>query len=386
VKVEDDRADSGYAELKRAAWLEVDLEAIRHNLRALRGLIGPRVKIMAVIKANGYGHGIIQVAKTAMEGGAQQLGVAMLQEALQLRKANIACPILVLGCSLPEMAHDIICNRLTQTVSSVQMGKALSEAACSLGKTAYVHVKVDTGMGRLGMDVPRTVESVMELQNLPGLVISGIFTHLACADEDDDSFSQLQLENFRKTLRELASFGVNTGIVHAANSAGIVKYPEAHFDMVRPGLALYGLPPYPTASETISLYPSLSLKARIVQVKGFSRGSSIGYGQTYTLPEDTVLAVVPVGYADGLPRTLSNKGYVLLRGKKAPIVGRVCMDQFVIDIGHVPHVEPGETVTIIGKSEEDYISARDIADASGTIQNEIVSSLTERLPRLYVNE
>jgi alanine racemase len=328
----------------------------------------------------------LQVAKTAMEGGAQQLGVAMLQEALQLRKANIACPILVLGCSLPEMAHDIICNRLTQTVSSVQMGKALSEAACSLGKTAYVHVKVDTGMGRLGMDVPRTVESVMELQNLPGLVISGIFTHLACADEDDDSFSQLQLENFRKTLRELASFGVNTGIVHAANSAGIVKYPEAHFDMVRPGLALYGLPPYPTASETISLYPSLSLKARIVQVKGFSRGSSIGYGQTYTLPEDTVLAVVPVGYADGLPRTLSNKGYVLLRGKKAPIVGRVCMDQFVIDIGHVPHVEPGETVTIIGKSEEDYISARDIADASGTIQNEIVSSLTERLPRLYVNE
>ncbi len=184
----------------------------------------------------------------------------------------------------------------------------------------------------------------------------------------------------------MTSFGVNTGIAHAANSAAILKYPEAHFDMVRPGLALYGLPPYPTASETISLCPSLSLKARIVQVKGFSRGSSIGYGQTYTLPEDTVLAVVPVGYADGLPRALSNKGYVLVRGKRAPIVGRVCMDQFVIDIGHIPHVEPGEAVTIIGKSEKEYISARDIADASGTIQNEIVSSLTERLPRLYMNE
>ena len=177
MKVEDGRVESGYADLKRAAWLEVDLEAIRYNLRALRGLIGPRVKIMAVIKANGYGHGIIQAAKTAMEGGAQQLGVAMLQEALELRKANIACPILVLGCSLPEMAHDIIHNRLTQTVSSVQTGKALSEAACSLGKTAYVHIKVDTGMGRLGMDVPRTVEFVMELQKQPVLVISGIYTH-----------------------------------------------------------------------------------------------------------------------------------------------------------------------------------------------------------------
>jgi len=386
VNPEDDRVESGYRELKRAAWLEVDLSAIRHNLLAMRGLIGPRVQIMAVIKANGYGHGIVRVAKTAMDGGAQQLGVAMLQEALELRKAGIACPILVLGCSLPEMAHDIIYNRLTQTVSSVEMGKALSEAACSLGRKAYVHIKVDTGMGRLGMDVHKTVEFVMELQRLPGLVISGIFTHLACADEDNDSFSQFQLDNFRKALGELASFGVNMGIVHAANSAAMVKYPEAHFDMVRPGLALYGLPPYPTASQTISLCPSLSLKARIVQVRAFSRGCSIGYGQTYTLRKDTVLAVVPAGYADGLPRALSNRGYVLVRGKKAPIVGRVCMDQFMIDVGHIPHVEPGEAIAIIGKSEDEYISACDIADAAGTIQNEIVSSLTERLPRLYVNE
>jgi len=386
VNVDNDRVKAGYAKLKRAAWLEVDLAAIRHNLRALRGLIGPRVKIMAVIKANGYGHGIIQMAKTAIDGGAQQLGVAMLQEALELRKADIACPILVLGCSLPEMAHDIIHNRLTQTVCSVQMGKALSEAAHSLGKTAYVHVKVDTGMGRLGIDAHKTIEFVMELQRLPGLVISGIFTHLACADEDNDSLSRLQLENFRKALGELASFGVNTGGVHAANSAAILKYPEAHFDMVRSGLALYGLPPYPAAFETISLCPSLSLKARIVQVKAFSCGCSIGYGQTYTLRKDTVLAVVPVGYADGLPRALSNRGHVLVRGKKAPIVGRVCMDQFMIDIGHIPHVEPGEVVTIIGKSNEEYISARDLADASGTIQNEIVSSLTERLPRIYMNE
>lgn len=386
MNIDDNTVTTCYGELKRAAWVEVNLAAIRHNVQTLRGLIGARVKIMAVIKANGYGHGITEVAKTALDSGAEQVGVAMLQEALQLRRAGIACPILVLGCSLPDQALDIVYNNITQTVSSVEMAKALSEAACSLNKTAHVHVKIDTGMGRLGIDTHKTVEFVTELQKLSSLIISGVFTHLACADEDDDSFSQLQLENFRKALQDLTHYSIGTGIIHAANSAAILKYPEAHFDMIRPGLALYGLPPYPAALDRISLRPSLALKARIVQLKGLSRGSAVGYGQTYTLPKDTVLAMVPVGYGDGLPRSLSNKGYVLVRGKKAPIVGRVCMDQFAIDIGHIPHVVPGEVVTIIGNSEKDYISVLDIANASGTIQNEIVSALTERLPRLYINE
>jgi alanine racemase len=386
MNVDQDKLKVDYAGLKRAAWLEVNLAAIRHNLRALRELIGARVKIMAVVKANGYGHGIIELAKTAISNGAEQLGVAMLQEASELRKAGMTCPILVLGGSLPQMAPDIVCNEITQAVSSIEMCKALSQAACSLNRAAYVHIKIDTGMGRLGIDAHKTVEFVKELQRLPGLVISGVFTHLACADEDNDSFSRLQLENFQRALRDLASCGIHTGIVHAANSAAILKYPEAHFDMIRPGLALYGLPPYPAASNRISLRPSLSLKARIVQVKDFPRGSAIGYGRTYTLQKDTVLAVVPVGYADGLPRALSNKGYVVVRANKAPIVGRVCMDQFTIDIGHIPHVEPGEIVTIIGESKKERISARDVADAAGTIQNEVVSSLTDRLPRLYIDE
>lgn len=370
----------------RPAWVEVDLAAIGHNLQELRRLVGPRVRIMAVVKGNAYGHGAVEVARVAAGSGADQLAVAILQEALQLRQAQVACPILVLGCALPDQAFCIVSNSITQAISTLQMGVALSTAACSLGKTAYAHVKVDTGMGRLGVPVREAVQLVSELQKLPNLGITGIFTQLACADEQDDVFSLTQLARFREMLQGLASYGANVGTIHAANSASIVRYPESHFDMVRAGLVMYGLPPYPGALGNMALRPCLSLKARVVQVRLFRRGSAIGYGRTYEVNKDTVLAVVPIGYGDGLPRALSSRGYVLVRGKRAPIVGRVCMDQLTIDVGDIGDVEPGEVVTIIGDSKSECISACEVADMAGTIQNEIVSSLTDRLPRLYVGK
>lgn len=365
----------------RPTWLEVDLEAISHNVRRVVDIVGPGVTVLAVLKADGYGHGMVRVARTALNNGACYLGVASINEGEILRQSGITAPILVLGYTPAWQARELVLNSLSAAVFNFEVAQALSRAARELNRQVQVHVKVDTGMGRLGLLPDDVANFVQELRTLPNLVLEGIFTHFSVADSDPD-YTRWQVDRFRQVLDTLAKGGLEIPLVHAANSAAILTLPESHFSMVRLGLAMYGLHPSPQVPCPPDFAPALAFKTQVAQVKTLPPGSFVSYGNTYQTVGQQQIAVIPVGYADGFRRAPRHWGEVLVRGRRAPIVGRVCMDQTMIDVTHIPDVRQGDEVVLIGEQGGARITAEDVAERLGTINYEVVSEILARVPRV----
>jgi alanine racemase len=368
----------------RPAWVEVDLDVFEENLRSVQRAVGSKCGVMAIVKADGYGHGAIECARISEESGCRALGVATTGEALELRQAGITMPILQLGFTSAEQAEVTVANDIEATVYNIDIVRALSRAATKLGRPAKVHLKIDSGMNRLGLRPGRDLERfVKDLPSLPNIHIVGAFTHFASSDGDKD-FTRQQFSEYRSALATLASLGITNIMKHAANSAGITDFPETHLDMVRPGIIIYGYYPSDSVNKsTAPVVPPLSLKARISHVHVAHPGETIGYGRTYNAQAETVVATLPIGYADGYNRSLSNRGSVLVKGHRVPIIGRVCMDQMMVDVTSVSAVDVGDEVVLIGHQGDEVITADDLALMVGTISHEILTRLGLRLPRVY---
>ena len=379
-------------------WAEINLEAIAHNVRELRRITKPDARLMAVVKANGYGHGAVEVALTALDNGAERLGAARIDEGIGLRKAGFDVPILIFGYTPPELAHQLLEFDLTQTVYSYQTAKALSRAAALYGRNIKVHLKMDTGMGRLGMlpalgQTPSSETAVFDeivreigaITRLPALEVEGIYTHLATADSSDKSYAKLQIERFMEILNQLRLAGLEPPVKHAANSAALIDMPEIHLDMVRPGISIYGLYPSNEVNKSrVLLKPAMTLKARIIQLKKVPPGFKVSYGITFQTEKSTTIATVPVGYADGYNRLMSSRGFMLVHGRRAPVVGRVCMDLTMLDVGEIPEAGLEDEVVVFGSQGNASITVEEIASSLNTINYEIVSTVMERVPRIYL--
>jgi alanine racemase len=380
-------------------WAEIDLAAIAHNVREVRRVTGPETRVMAVVKANGYGHGAPEVARTALANGADYLGVARAQEGIELREAGIDEPILIFGYTAPDHTGQLITYRLTQTVYCLELARSFADAARAEGKTLKVHLKIDTGMGRLGLPLisstfntgqpagildGETLKQAITIAGLKGLDLEGIYTHFASADHADKKSARQQIAMFRDFLEMLRKNGVEVPIRHAANSAAIIDMEETHLDLVRPGIMLYGLYPSVEVNKSrVTLKPAMQVKARVAQVKDVPRGFRVSYGSTYETRQPTRIATVSAGYADGYCRLLSSCGYMLVHGYHAPVVGRVTMDQTMLDIGHIGHVSPGDVVVLFGTQGESTIHVDEIASRTGTINYEVVATIMARVPRVY---
>jgi len=367
------------------AWLEVDISAIRRNVAAVRSLVGSRVQVMAIVKADGYGHGAVRAARAALTGGASSLGVANAAEGAELRAAGIDAPILVLGCGLPEQMPEVVARGLMQTLATEGVARALSQAATAARCEAGVHIKVDTGMGRLGVRPHEALAFARLVSNLPGLRIEGVFSHLATADHDDVTYAREQAARFEEVLTNFERAGVRTPLRHLANSAATIRFPEMRLDMVRTGLLTYGLNPLSSPLTEIELVTALTWKSRIACIKEVDAGERLGYAGLHVTERPTRIACVPVGYADGYPRALSNAGWVLVGGQRCAVVGAICMDQMLVDVGGVA-AQPGDEVVLIGEQMGRRITANDLADAQGTVVHEVVARLGHRPPRIYLNE
>jgi alanine racemase len=370
---------------ERPTWVEIDLNAIASNTRHIKSLVGPQVRVLAALKADAYGHGAVKVGRTVLHNGASMLGVATLSEAVPLREADITAPILVFGYTPLWQMREAIRLNTTVTLYSLEAAQELSRAAQDLDKTVKVHIKVDTGMGRLGIRHEQSEEItalIHAVKTLPGLELEGIYTHFAQADAADRTYTNRQLERFQRIIALLEELELRPPIVHAANSAAILTMPEAHFDMVRPGIAIYGLHPSPDVPLSEGFRPALSFKTQVSQVKWLPAGEGISYGSTYITTRPTRIAALPVGYADGFRRSPRNWGSVLIHGQEAPILGRVCMDQCMIDVTHTPQARSGDEVVLIGHQGEATLSAEQVAERLGTINYEVVSELLARVPRV----
>jgi len=366
----------------RPAWAEIDLDIFEHNIREIRRIIGPRPTIMAVVKANAYGHGAAECALVAEQLGCS-LAVAVVSEGVDLRRAGVKAPVLVLGYTPPEQADVVVRNDLEATVFSLDVIRALSVAAARHCKWAKVHVKVETGMGRLGL-VPGPALSTLVAQaaGLPNLKVAGVFTHFAAADSDA-AYTKAQFGTFEEGIAAIERIAGRGVVRHASNSAAIMDFPETHLDAVRPGIVIYGYYPSDTVSREARVLPPLSLKCRIAHLRPALAGETIGYGRTYRAGSLLLVATLPIGYADGYRRALSNKGHVLVRGVRAPIVGRVCMDQVMVDVTGIPGVCTGDEVVLLGSQGQETISVDDLAAEVGTISHEILTGIGERVPRIY---
>jgi alanine racemase len=361
----------------------VDLDALIWNFRQIRSKVGPQVKVLSMVKANGYGHGARAVAKALAGEGSDAFGVATLEEGIELRQAGIHAPILVLAGAYPDQIDLFFENRLTPGIHALESLNELDTAAHSRNKTLNVHLKVDTGMGRIGL-LPVEVDSWLpKIKDLRALKIEGVFSHFSHAESVEGSYTQQQLRLFRKVVERLRAEGVAPPFVHLANSAATITLPAAYFDMVRPGLMLYGVYPSPAMQGQISLKPVLSWKTRILQLKRVSAGSSISYGQTFVTKRESLIATLPIGYADGYPRLLSSRGQVLVRGKRAPVAGRVCMDLTMIDVTDIEKIQPGDEVVLLGRQGDAEISADEMAAWANTISYEILTSISSRVPRIH---
>ncbi len=364
----------------RPAWVEIDLGKLKYNFLQLRKLVGDR-KIIGVVKADAYGHGAERVSLLLEKLGVYALATASLEEALVLRKHGVSVPILVLGYVYPEALPIAAKNNVCVTLFDKDFVKRLKEYKGE--QTLNVHINVDTGMGRIGIMPKEAVETSKIIMQLPKVRLHGLYTHFSTADSDL-SFAKHQLTNFQNLLEQLREIGIRPPVIHSANSAAIINFKESYFDAVRPGIILYGLSPFDYPIDTFK--PVMSFKARIVYVKKVKPGRSISYGRTFISEKEMTLATIPVGYADGLPRALSNIGEVLVKGRRAKIVGRVTMDQTVIDVTDFPYIHPGNEVVIIGKQGNEEINAMDIAKKIGTINYEIVSRIGKRVKRIFKEE
>lgn len=367
----------------RPLWAEIDLSAIKHNIKEARKAVGGRIAIMAVVKANAYGHGAEHIAKAACEAGASCFGVALPEEGVTLRGAGITQPVHILA----ESAHDaiplIVENDLTATICSLEFTRALSQEAVRRGKTVRAHVKVDTGMNRIGLFPETVIEFMRNVRDLPGIELEGIFTHFSEADNPNSDYTDRQLERFNNLISDLEKAGICPPIKHAANSAAVYLHPASHFDMVRIGISMYGLHPSDATKGLINLKPALAFKARLSFVKWLACGEGVSYNRTHKATCDTRIGTVPAGYGDGYSRLLSNKGRVLIGGCSYPVVGNICMDQFMVDLGVDSTAKVDDEVVLIGRQNNEEISADELAATLGTINYEVVCMINSRVPRVY---
>lgn len=357
---------------------EISLDAIKHNIAEIKKYISPGAKFMAVVKANAYGHGAPAVARAAVEAGADHLGVANLKEALELRETGILSPILILTESPTSVADEVIQHDLTQTIYSFSEAKALSDEAQKRKKTAKIHVKIDTGMGRVGIVPSEGLAFIAKVSSLPGLTLEGVFTHFAKAEDPEDNFTVEQFQKFQQIIARLPQITLK----HAANSAAALFHPATHLDLVRVGLMMYGLYPQGNSRRLINLKPALSFKTRVTYLKKVPAGTPLAYGSTYITPTETTIATLPVGYADGYSRRLSNRGQVVINGKRFPVVGRISMDLTLVNVGQ-GKVEMGDEAVLIGEQGGQAVSADEIAALEDTISYEVICSIGKRVPRVY---
>lgn len=367
-------------------WAEIDLSAISHNIREIRRVTAPAARVMAVVKADGYGHGAVEVSRTALACGAEWLGVARTGEGAALRDAGIEAPVLVLGYTPPEQFREVLERRLAQAVYNRKMALDLAAEAGKTGEKARVHLKVDTGMGRLGWLAGAGAGAcgeILDLARNPHLELEGIFTHFAAADALDQNYTLEQFYRFMELTEQLRRSGLEFPLKHAANSAALLGMPETHLDLVRAGIAIYGLKPSDEVNySNVRLHPALELKARVAYVKEVPAGFAVSYGCTYRTGRATCIATLPLGYADGYPRLLSSRGEALIHGCRAPVVGRVCMDQIMVDVGHIQNVKMGDEAVLIGRQGDEEITTGEVAARVGTIHYEIVSQINARVPRV----
>lgn len=373
--------------LKRT-WAEVDLDKIEANYRAIRTYVSPRSKIMTVVKADGYGHGAPFVAKTFDDAGTDWFGVSNIEEAEQLRLSGIEKPILILGYTPPEFAGMLIKQRVTQTLFSLEYAKQLSAAAVEAGGTVDVHLKLDTGMSRIGFlfhgeeDAPALLRDAAAAV-LPGLRIDGVFTHFAVSDEPGNPFTHTQFARFTRAIELLEEQGLHFSLRHCCNSAGLLNYPEMQLDMVRPGIILYGLTPAVGMPLPIELLPAMALKTVLFQTKTLTPDTPVSYGMTYRTPSERRVGTLPIGYADGYARSLSGRADVLIHGKRARVVGRVCMDQCMADVTDIANARSGDVVTVIGQDGGETVPMEEIAAHMGTINYEAACLIGKRVPRVF---
>ncbi len=366
--------------IERPAWAKIDLGAVRHNVHEIKTLLQPATQLCAVVKADAYGHGAVRVAKAALEAGADCLAVAILSEARELRAAGFNERILILGYTPPSQAVQVVADNIDQTVFTLEAAQALSQAAVLAGVPARVHIKVDTGMTRIGVDWEDAAAFTEAVSRLPGIIIEGIFSHFASADCLDKAYTLEQFRRFMQAVSEVEQQGIQIPIKHIANSAAILDLPQTHLTMVRAGIILYGLWPSNEVQQSIALQPAMEFKALVSYVKEVPAGSAISYGCTYVTKRTSRIATLPVGYADGWTRRLAESSSVLIKGRRAKVVGRICMDQFMVDVTDIADVQTGDEALLFGGRQ---LPVDEIAGCLGTINYEIVSTVGNRVPRIY---
>mgnify|MGYP000533378779 CR=1 FL=1 len=369
----------------RPTWAEIDLAAIKHNLKVIQKAAG-NAKVMAMVKANAYGHGMLEVSEICRQQKVDFFGVASLDEAIALKKVIKDIPILVLGYIPKSDAEEVVANDIRPCIFTIETAEAMSKAAVKLNHEVKLHIKIDTGMGRIGfLPNEKTLETIMTIAAFPKVQIEGIFTHFAEADVTNSSFTQEQIQIFKELVGKLEKRGLYIPLKHCSNSAALINFPEAHFDMVRAGIILYGL--YPSAEisrKNLDIIPAMTLKSRVAYIKTLPAGYSISYGRTYCCQQESRVATIPIGYADGYSRLFSNRAQAVIKGKRVPLVGNVCMDMCMFDVSELGEIGEGEEVILFGRPE-DGITADDLAELIGTINYEIVAALGSRVPRVFVN-
>lgn len=369
----------------RPVWAEVDLDKLAHNMREIRRNAVSK-DIIAVIKADGYGHGALDIAPTLLENGATRIAVAVLNEAVELRRGGIEEPIMVLGFTPPSQIDMLLRYDIEQTVYSYDLAKEISQLAKKKNKAAKIHIALDTGMGRIGfLPDDESSELVYKISKLPNIIIEGLYSHFSSADEEDKTYTNMQLHRYNAFYNKLISNGVKVNIRHIANSAAIIDMPQSHFEAVRPGIILYGY--YPSEQvfkNKIDLKPVMSLKTNIVHIKNLPAGEYISYGREFKTLRESVIATLPVGYADGYTRLLFNKAKVIINGSFVPVIGRICMDQCMVDVTEVKNVKVGDEVVLMGEQGGLSFTADHIAELIGTINYEITCMISKRVPRVYI--
>lgn len=372
----------------RPVWAEINLDSLAFNMRQIRSCSKSK-EIIAAVKADAYGHGALDISPVLLENGATSLAVAVVSEGVELRRGGIECPIMVLGFTPLSLADNLLKYDIQQTVFSYSYAKELSTIAKKKHKKARIHIAIDTGMGRIGfMPSEESIKEVVEISKLPNLEIEGVFSHFSSADEKDKEYTRLQLDRFNNFYEELKKEGVNIKVRHIANSAAIIEMPETHFEAVRPGIILYGYYPSEEVDKSkIKLKPAMELKTNIVHIKSIPSGYYISYGRRFKASRDSIIATLPVGYADGYTRLLNNKAKVIINGQFAPVVGSICMDQCMVDVTDIKgDVKIGDEVILIGEKNGVELNADHLAEMLGTINYEVVCMITKRVPRVYIKD
>ena len=371
----------------RPAWAEIDLDAIAYNTRNIKKLIGDK-DLIAVVKANCYGHGVIDIIPTLLENGVSRFAVAMISEALEIRDNKITAPVMILGFTPLYLVEELINNNIEQTVYDLDYAKELSKIALTLNKKAKIHIAIDTGMGRIGfLPNEKSIDNITEICSLEGIEVIGIFTHFSTSDEKDKEYSHEQFTKMLSVMDTLKKRGIDIPLKHVANSGAIIDLPDTYLDAVRAGIILYGYYPSDEIDKNnLALKPALTLKATITNVKTLEKDMYVSYGRTFKTSNETIVATIPVGYADGYLRKLAENGKVIIKGEFAPIIGRICMDQFMIDVTNIPEVKIGDEVILLGEKNGLKYNADDMAKKLDTINYEVTCMLKSRLPRVYIKD